>query len=105
MNDRFAERLQAYLDGELSGEGREEVERRLRSDAALREELEMLSAAREALLSLDRKTAPSGIPERVIARVRTDTRGPSSLRVSSLKRVAASIALVLLPAAGFLAGH
>ncbi len=105
MNDRFAEHLQAYLDGELSGEGREEVERRLHGDAALREELETLSAAREALLRLDRKTAPTGIPERVIARVRTGAHGPSSLRVSGLQRVAASVALVLLPAAGFLAGH
>jgi len=105
MNDRFAEHLQAYLDGELSREGREEIERRLHGDAALREELETLSAAREALLRLDRKTAPTGIPERVIARVRTGAHGPSSLRVSGLQRVAASVALVLLPAAGFLAGH
>jgi hypothetical protein len=96
------EQLSAYLDGELTSRQRMALEARLRTQAALRAELEQLQKTRSMLRSLPRLRAPHNFtlsPQ--TARVSTQTRLPALFgAVSALS----SALLIFLVIAGLLVG-
>lgn len=72
--EEVRERLSAWLDGELSEEGRAQVAAHLESCAACRRELAQLTALNAALAELAAPPVPLGLAERVLARVQPSRR-------------------------------
>lgn len=70
MQDDDEIMLQAYCDGELDAAVMAEFERRLSVDSGQRSRCEGLLALRRALRSLPRENIPSGLEERVRAKIR-----------------------------------
>lgn len=68
------ERLEAYLDGELSVEEAAEVEARLAGDARWRAELARARAVRDGLRALPRPACPPAVTAAVLAHARRETR-------------------------------
>ena len=81
MSEPVEELLQAYLDGELEAEARADLERRVMSEPALKDELDRLSFARDAVTGLPRAEAPPDLADEVLRRVQETT--ASAGRVSS----------------------
>jgi anti-sigma factor (TIGR02949 family) len=67
------DRLSAWLDGELAPEARTRLDRHLERCADCRRELAQLAVLDEALGALP-LTAPAGLPERVLSRLRRPRR-------------------------------
>ena len=93
-------RLNAYLDGELSGRDRERVEQHLGECGRCREALARLRAVAHALARLPEPPVPQGFAERVVARARLRARlQPVVVELwrsfPLARRIAAAAALVL----------
>jgi anti-sigma factor RsiW len=70
MQKHTDETLVAYLDGELDGAERQEVEARIETDAAMRERLAELAHSAERVRSAYADIVDEPIPERLIAAAR-----------------------------------
>lgn len=110
MSERIEELLQAYLDGELQPAARIDLEKRISTDTALREALDRLSSARDAIVGLPEAEAPTDLADRVLQRVHGETTpaGRTPLGQGSWPmawRAAAAIAVLVLPGGGFAAGY
>lgn len=96
----MSEKLMQYLDGELPAADKVQLEQQLASDAALREELENLQLAREAVRSYGLKSRVAGIHAAMMEEMQPPVR-----RLSDNRRifrfsmaVAASVLVVVLAA-------
>jgi hypothetical protein len=115
MNERNKELLQAYLDGELDTDAHQDLEQRLASDPALKDELTRLSFVRDSIKSLPKAEAPVNLADEILRRARETAPTPAAASPgqghtgpvpwSTPWRVAAGIALLLLPGSGFAAGY
>lgn len=73
--------LSAYLDGELDGARRAEVERWLAATPAARRELAELRAVAQGLAGIPRESAPPGLTESIRLIARDQLRGPGQRRL------------------------
>ena len=110
MSEPIEELLQAYLDGELQPAARADLEKRISSEPELREELDRLSFARDAVTGLPQAEAPTDLADRVLQRTRGEATLASHTPVGQSAwpmawRVAAVIAVLVLPGGGFAAGY
>jgi len=98
--EEMRERLSAWLEGELSAGEREELERRLRDDPALRDELKSLERLRAACAELGGHPPPSHLWPRIRARLHPPAPAASARRRALALRGAAAVFVFL---AGYLA--
>ena len=115
MSERSKELLQAYLDGELDTDAHADLEQRLASDPALKDELTRLSFVRDSIKSLPKAEAPVNLADEILRRARETAPTPAAASPGQGHagpapwltpwRVAAAIALLLLPGGGFAAGY
>ncbi len=75
MKDHLEELLSCYLDGEVTPEERERVERLLRSDPEARRRLEELRWVRDALRALPARPLPEDLVPAILHRAEALSRG------------------------------
>jgi tetratricopeptide (TPR) repeat protein len=76
----MSEKLVRYLDGELSGNEKTELEQQLAADKELQEELESLKLAKEAIRNFGLKQRVSGVHEQMMSELQTPVKNISSAR-------------------------
>lgn len=93
-----SELLVQYLDGELTGSEKDNLEKQLQADASLKAELESLQLAREAVRSYGLKEQVAGVHRQMMDELQTPV-----VKINSTRRifrftmaVAASVLLVFL---------
>jgi tetratricopeptide (TPR) repeat protein len=96
-----ADFLVRYLDGELTETEKENLEKRLSEDPALKLELENLEITREAILQYGLKQKVAGIHQEMMKEIRTPVRKMSSTR-RILRYSIAAAASIILVIGGFL---
>jgi negative regulator of sigma E activity len=80
----MSEKLVQYLDGELSGSEKDDLEKQLVTDRGLQAELESLKLAREAIRSYGLKQQVTGIHQQMMNELQTPVRGSAQLVASSV---------------------
>jgi Tetratricopeptide repeat len=98
----MSEKLVQYLDGELAGAEKEELEQELTADKLLQDELENLKAARAAVKLYGLQQKVSGIHQQMMAQMQTPVRKMSPAR-RLIRYSMAMAASVVLIAGGFFA--
>ena len=93
-----SELLVQYLDGELSGSEKDNLERQLETDASLNAELENLQLAREAVRSYGIKQQVAGIHQQMMDEMKAPVIkiGPTRRIIRISMAVAASVLVVFL---------
>lgn len=96
--NNMSEKLVQYLDGELSGSEKDDLEKQLAADKNLQDELESLELAREAVRSYGLKQQVGGIHQQMMEELQTPVRKISSTRriIRYSIAVAATVLVVFL---------
>ncbi|MDP4261594.1 MAG: hypothetical protein Q8941_03585 [Bacteroidota bacterium] len=94
----MSEKLVKYLDGELAGAEKEDIERQLAADPALQEELETLKLAREAVRSYGLQKQVAGIHRQMMNEAQAPVRNIGSTRriIRYSMSIAAGIFIIFL---------
>lgn len=107
---RYAEKLSAFLDGELSSEETQEIEAALARDPSLQADLEALMAADELAKDAFAAELEAPVPAALTAAIlQADTAAPANVqqapaRAGWIAAMAASVALVVGGAIGYSVG-
>lgn len=94
----MSEKLIKYLDGELAGEEKEDLEKQLQNDPSLQEELDGLKLAREAVRSYGLRQQVSGIHQQMMHERNVSARsiGLSGRVIRYTMSIAAGILVIFL---------
>lgn len=91
-----SELLVRYLDGELTGEEKEQLERQLEINSALKDELENLKIARSAVRSFGLKEKVTAVHKEMMKELRTPVKKISSERLIIRYTMAAAASVLLI---------
>jgi tetratricopeptide (TPR) repeat protein len=96
--NNMSEKLLQYLDGELSGSDKADLEKKLTADKSLQDELENLKLAREAVRSYGLKQEVAGVHQQVMQELQAPAREIGATRriIRYSMSVAASLLIIFM---------